>query len=160
MNVLWRYFENWQHCLKSEVISHNCSHTHAAAGFVISMRGFGWRTVGGSVQPGWTFRFRIARILLSAPGTYIHEENDWLMYTKLSQKGDVISADAVLVNQYIPQHQFHLSIWWEAAYATRSLITSMVLYSDTCICIAEEYCGGLPGILKRGVISATALSSQ
>ncbi len=60
------------------------------------------------------------------------------------------SANAVIVNQNIPRHQFRLSIRWEAAYANQLLITGTVSYSNTYIVPMGTFCGTLifPGMVR------------
>ena len=44
----------------------------------------------------------------------------------------------LLLTNIFPNTSYHLSIRWEAAYATRLLITGTVLYSNIRICVCSE----------------------
>ncbi len=65
-------------------------------------------------------------------------------------KRSMTSANAVIVNQNIPRHQFRLSIRWEAAYTNQLLITGTVSYSNTYIVPMGTFCGTLifPGMVR------------
>lgn len=45
----------------------------------------------------------------------------------------------LLLTNIFPNTSYHLSIRWEAAYATRLLITGTVLYSNIRICVCSEW---------------------
>lgn len=72
----------------------------------------------------------------------------------LSRKRSITSANAVIVNQNISQHQFRLSIRWEAAYSNQLLITSTVSYSNTYIVPMGAFCGTLISFPEWYVTSA------